>query len=165
MSVDRKELQEPFKQAYEEMPRAWYELDHRGHVILTVGSALAIYYANIGIFHIDTPIANIGVAALYGISTLADRYSTILALRANERAEQIGIMTGGEEKNIFLRNITKPDQFISSRRAMLMDILGVAVSYITPGIGMGFVLGKVQAAANNLRKAQRINRAIEIASA
>lgn len=152
----------PMEQAYTDVPKAWYELDYKTHMALTVLSALVLYSANLLYFKIDSLPAHITAASLYALSVVADRYSTVRVIKANSLAHQNGINTQHSEQNILNPDVSSPRKFLLDKRAAIPDVGGTVLAAIYPAIGVGWVVGKTQAAANNLRVAKRINRAVEI---
>jgi len=149
-------------QAFRDVPKAWYEMDYNFHMALTVGSSLAIYYANKEVFHLDSLPVHVTMATLFVISVLADRYSTYQAMKADSIARQNNIETNSGEKNLLLSNIRDPKEFMLSKKLLLIDLLGITGTVIYPSVGAGYILGKTLAVANNFRVARRINRMIEI---
>ena len=154
----------PMNRAFNELPRAWYEIDpKKARFIFYMFPIITLAYANEELFHIDTLPAHVAAGALYSISTLADRYSTVKALNANKLARELNINTQTQETNPLVSNISDSKQFILNKKAFVYDIGMGIVSYLFPGFGVGFTIGRSQSTASNLRITKRINRAIEIA--
>jgi len=150
--------------ALQEIPKAWYELSHRQHMALSALSTITLHYSNEFIFHLDALPAHVTSAALFAISTLADRYSTWKVMKANIKAEQTGIENLSTEQNIIVGEIKTPSDVVTNKRMLALDLIGTSIAAITPGAGIGFVVGKSQATANNLRIAKRTERKAEIAA-
>ncbi|OGH21311.1 MAG: hypothetical protein A2958_00735 [Candidatus Levybacteria bacterium RIFCSPLOWO2_01_FULL_38_13] len=160
-----KEILSPMDQAKIEVPRAWYEIDHRAHVNITMAVTLGAYFANLEVFHVNSVPAHIVGAAIFFISNLADRYSSVKGFDADNLVQQSGIDSreGPLEKNILLGDITNSKQFLFSKRALLIDVAATALSDADPGIAASFTIAKIHATVNNLRNAKRLNKAVEIA--
>ncbi len=153
----------PIDQARIEVPRAWYQMDHKVTIVSAMIYTLGLYLANLELFHVDSIPAHVVGASIFFISNLADRYSTFKCFESADLARQHEIDPGQTEQNILLGDITNSRQFLFSKRALAIDIFATSVAAVYPAIGVGFTLAKVHATANNLRVNKQLSRAIEIA--
>lgn len=155
----------PMDQARQEVPRAWYQMDHKVHIASAMIYSLGLYFANLELFHVDSIPAHVVAASIFFISNLADRYTTFKAFKSSDLAREHGVdlYQGSLEQNILLRDITNSRQFLFSKRALAIDIFATSVAAVYPAIGVGVALAKVHATASNLRVNKRFERAIEIA--
>jgi len=150
-------------QAFNEMPRAWYEIDPRkARIISYILPALALTYANNELFHMNSLPAHIVSATLYLIGTLADRYSTVKGLNVNKLAQQLGIDTKTQETNRLVSHITDSKEFMLNKSALALDTGVGILSFFSPGLGVGFTIGRIHSTVSNSRSIKRIERAIEI---
>jgi len=153
----------PIDQARIEVPRAWYQMDNKVRIASVMIYTLGLYFANLELFHVDSIPAHVVGAAIFFISSLADRYSTSKALESANLARQHGVDLEPVEQNILLRDITNSRQLLFSKRALAIDIFATSVAAAYPAIGVGLAIAKVHATANNLRVNKQLDRAIEIA--
>lgn len=154
----------PMEQANQEIPQSWYELSNAGNTLLTYCSAASLNLLNYSVFHLDSPLIHILGATVFTLSVLADRYSTVLALRVIIQAEKMGVETGLVETNYLVPDILTPREFLLNKRAAAWDIGRLAFSSFLPFAGIGFALGAIEGTTSNLKEVARVNRAIGLAS-
>lgn len=151
--------EQAIEQAYEEMPRKFYEVSHKVHIALAIGIGYLLTY----VIGTDVDIATRAAGgAAFLIGALADRLSTIKAFNAMNEAESLGMVPISSESNILLGNVHTAEEFKNSPRVLAIDTIAMALSVSSPGFGIAAGLAKVQAAVNNTRVANRMERAIEI---
>lgn len=102
-------------------------------------------------------------ATLYVYGSLLDTSSTIDVLSLLERAERMGIRNPVEESNIFLSRRPSPGELLRSPK-QIADYLIAGLAVISPEYGIPIAFARGLAALNNYQKAQRLERAIELAS-
>jgi len=155
----------PMARAWKDIPQAWYEVTPNEYRVISTSLALVgniAYYMEVAPNHDSVPLHLVG-AAIFLISTIADRYSTVKALDTDNKAREVGLNVGTGETNPFVKGIKDPEKFNGSKKVLALDIFGTVVSGVYPGLGAGLTLSKFHASAVNMRHERRSRRATEIA--
>ncbi|HUD45059.1 MAG TPA: hypothetical protein VMR41_05935 [Patescibacteria group bacterium] len=152
----------PLEQAYNDVPKRWYELHPNTHKLITVASPLALYTVNLTTVHADSVPAHVTGTVVFLLSALADRYSSFKVLRAREQSTEDVVKP--EEVNYVIGDNMTSETFLKSKKAAALDLWGTALSSIDPAVGVGFAVGKIQATINNLRIAKRQNKLNELSA-
>lgn len=160
--VKNKELS-PVEQANLEIPDAWYEKYYSSYVVTSTLIFLSLYISDSEKIKMDSLPAHITAATLYLISAIADRYSTIQGLKANQKAIELGLGSQTYEENILAGNAKTPDEYINNKKLLIAQGIVMTIATAFPPVGIAFAGAKSVCTANNFRQAKRINRAIEIA--
>jgi hypothetical protein len=102
---------------------------------------------------------------LYGISAIADNFTTKKVVEATLEAQESGVDVETVEQNPFLhQEYASLDELKKDRnRGLTMDVINAGFSAASPLTASGILAYKGLAAANNRRLTKRLNRATEIA--
>lgn len=154
---------DPVDQAFQEIPRAWYESNR--NLFLAVG--IAYYTALLAdrIFFKDKKRRpHLVSAGLYAIGAVADRVSTAKGLDASEKLRQANVSGYNiGEMNILLRGVKTSRDLNRNPRYWIVEGLGFVAAVAWRPVG---VMGGIRAslvAMNNFRVARRANRIVELA--
>ncbi len=151
------------KQAYEEIPRKWYEADtfigYYPRVIVTYFAASQLYDQLTEDRSMYTKLA---VLAFYTLSLVADGYSTIRGMHADEKLRGQGIESGFSELNPFIGPVKTQREFVRSPVAWAMAVVPLPLVILDPIIGVGVTAVRGYTAVLNIRSVKRLERALEI---
>lgn len=150
------------KQAYTEIPKAWYE----GKGISLSRATLMVAVIEHGLYSLTgkKPLSFrfLGLG-LFIAAEMADTLSTSTALKAGQTtAGSSG--PGIVEVNPFLSSPKEAAEFKFKPGRVLPDLVGASASFYSLGIAIPLTILKTVATINNLRIASRFNRATQIAA-
>src|SRR3989338_9664828 len=100
----------PIEQAEEEVPRMWFEMDHR--VFLAASIAFVISFNTLyNMYAYDQEWAHLLSSGLFVASAIFNRYATLKAFQAQAQLQEAGLEPEVQEANYLLLDINTPEQF------------------------------------------------------
>lgn len=156
---------DPVDQAFQEIPKAWYE--KKRNLFLAVGVAYYTALLADRIFFKDKKRRlHLVSAGLYAIGAVADRVSTAKGLDASEKLRQANVSDYSiGEMNILLKGVKTSKELNRNPRYWIVEGLGFVAAVAWRPVG---AMGGIRAslvAMNNFRIAKRTYRIAELALA